>query len=807
MNVDALKVAELREELKKRNLSTKGLKADLSQRLKEAIENETQEIQAAPEGDSDATAQPEPQQQTMITEPVHQQSQSEPSPPSATETPTTATVLSDEQQPAINIPDFSQSAPQQQLENQPPSSDLDANGSFEQPMATEPEAAIQPEPEAAIQPEPEAAIHPEPEAAIHPEPEAVIQPEPIEPIKSDNDLQTSTQPMEPSVAPTVDAAGTVVEPPTETEIAVAESNKQEEEEKSLQKQPTEPMETEPEPESEPAPDSLQPTTTEQDKELDSDKKDKEEARSESPSHRKRRHRSPSPSGSGDHGGQQQQQQQAEQSKRSKTSASASSSSRHQHHRHGSSSSGNRRHRSSRRSRSRSRSPRSKSRSRSRSRSARSRSRSPARASGSAPAGGADSNAAVDAEVADMLGPESPGWELDTQLAAKPRLDPYHCDLHLKVGWPDLLHARPVADEGFAFCWAGCRATHGLVVSAEQRPLRVWYEAKVTKKVEDLRLPSSEPDRCAIRFGWMADGIGTDFQLGEAPDSYGYESTGKRCANGVFEKYGQPFNIGDVVACYADFPTGTDSVYLSFAVNGRYQGAAFAIKQPSDSMPDMPSATALFPCIVAKNLAFSVQFGSSSTNGEEAYWFAAPPTIIDATEQATVEDKPQTEEADNNKATNESTEAEETTSKVEQRLDPRPSDYELPSEDWVSLEQAMQTKSDCVVRAAPPPPDKASCEVIFMVGLPGSGKTHWVRQHLASHPDKRYTILASYSVLDKMSVAGQSRRDLTHPQRWQLFPQRATACVATLCQLAALRRRNYIIDLLNSPYLMLNYSTS
>uniref|UniRef100_A0A1I8IFM6 SPRY domain-containing protein n=1 Tax=Macrostomum lignano TaxID=282301 RepID=A0A1I8IFM6_9PLAT len=425
----------------------------------------------------------------------------------------------------------------------------------------------------------------------------------------------------------------------------------------------------------------------------------------------------------------------------------------------------------------------------------SRSRSPARASGSAPAGGADSNAAVDAEVADMLGPESPGWELDTQLAAKPRLDPYHCDLHLKVGWPDLLHARPVADEGFAFCWAGCRATHGLVVSAEQRPLRVWYEAKVTKKVEDLRLPSSEPDRCAIRFGWMADGIGTDFQLGEAPDSYGYESTGKRCANGVFEKYGQPFNIGDVVACYADFPTGTDSVYLSFAVNGRYQGAAFAIKQPSDSMPDMPSATALFPCIVAKNLAFSVQFGSSSTNGEEAYWFAAPPTIIDATEQATVEDKPQTEEADNNKATNESTEAEETTSKVE-RLDPRPSDYELPSEDWLSLEQAMQTKSDSVVRAAPPPPDKASCEVIFMVGLPGSGKTHWVRQHLASHPDKRYTILASYSVLDKMSVAGQSRRDLTHPQRWQLFPQRATACVATLCQLAALRRRNYIIDLTN-----------
>lgn len=40
----------------------------------------------------------------------------------------------------------------------------------------------------------------------------------------------------------------------------------------------------------------------------------------------------------------------------------------------------------------------------------------------------------------------------------------------------------------------------------------------------------------------------------------------------------------------------------------------------------------------------------------------------------------------------------------------------------------------------------------MCGLPGSGKTQWVREHSGSNADKRYTVIGNSSLLERMTVS-------------------------------------------------------
>ena len=40
---------------------------------------------------------------------------------------------------------------------------------------------------------------------------------------------------------------------------------------------------------------------------------------------------------------------------------------------------------------------------------------------------------------------------------------------------------------------------------------------------------------------------------------------------------------------------------------------------------------------------------------------------------------------------------------------------------------------------------------MMVGLPACGKTTWAQQHVRDNPGKRYTVLGTNQIMDKMKV--------------------------------------------------------
>ncbi|XP_058965982.2 heterogeneous nuclear ribonucleoprotein U-like protein 1 isoform X2 [Pocillopora verrucosa] len=93
-----------------------------------------------------------------------------------------------------------------------------------------------------------------------------------------------------------------------------------------------------------------------------------------------------------------------------------------------------------------------------------------------------------------------------------------------------------------------------------------------------------------------------------------------------------------------------------------------------------------------------------------------------------------------------------------------------------------------------PTTKKECEVIMMVGLPGSGKTTWVNQQVSENPDKKYNVLGTNSIMEKMKIMGVARkRDVGG---YSKLMDKAAKCLHRLFELAASKKRNYILDQTN-----------
>ncbi|KAL7299921.1 hypothetical protein TKK_0007243 [Trichogramma kaykai] len=307
---------------------------------------------------------------------------------------------------------------------------------------------------------------------------------------------------------------------------------------------------------------------------------------------------------------------------------------------------------------------------------------------------------------------------------------YDSDLHLVLNPMTYLSASPMQGDGFNFMWAGARLSHGFNKG------KIFYEAKVASEFNNIAsgprdttgaLPDDgEQIPSLMRLGWST--MGTSLQLGEEKLSYGYEGTGKKCTNNEFTEYGKSFAKNDIIGCYADFDTD-DNITLTYTVNGEVQDPAFVIKKE-----DL-EGKALFPHILIRNCTVNLNLG------QEEPW----------------------------------------------------------SNNILEGYQVLQ-KVDVNDRIVGPrrPTKRDECEVILLCGLPFSGKTDWAEKHMAEYPDKLYTVLGISNLLDKMKVEGQPFKSRFKGQ-WETVVEKCSRALGKLLESAPSRRRNYILDQQSNVY--------
>ncbi|XP_012219310.1 heterogeneous nuclear ribonucleoprotein U isoform X2 [Linepithema humile] len=178
---------------------------------------------------------------------------------------------------------------------------------------------------------------------------------------------------------------------------------------------------------------------------------------------------------------------------------------------------------------------------------------------------------------------------------------YDSDLNLIINKQGFLSAMPMHDNDFCHLWAGARASYGFING------KVYYEAKITEQHSNV----AKDEKCShiLRVGWSVPH--TSMQLGEETLSYTYTSTGQKGTDKKFTDYGSQFGKDDVVGCYLDM-TPENTVELSYTVNGKDLGSAFSI--PKEELGDRP----LFPHILSKNCTFVCNFG------QEKAWYERIP---------------------------------------------------------------------------------------------------------------------------------------------------------------------------------------
>lgn len=85
------------------------------------------------------------------------------------------------------------------------------------------------------------------------------------------------------------------------------------------------------------------------------------------------------------------------------------------------------------------------------------------------------------------------------------------------------------------------------------------------------------------------------------------------------------------------------------------------------------------------------------------------------------------------------------------------------------------------------------ELIMLVGIPGVGKSTWIRAHMAKYPEKDYVVVSSDDIIEELGAAAGLA---TYSEAFDRFIGQATGMMKERARQAFADRRNVIWDQTN-----------
>lgn len=211
-------------------------------------------------------------------------------------------------------------------------------------------------------------------------------------------------------------------------------------------------------------------------------------------------------------------------------------------------------------------------------------------------------------------------------------------------------------------------------------------------LQSVDMEDTAPDRqnlCRLGISRGDEAVGN---LGETAYSFGYGGTGTFSHGGKFSDYGEKFGLGDTIVCSVNLEDKS-MASIGFSKNGKWLGRAtyFDVSSLGLSVADSPERKMPWQSAVFPHVLLKN-------------------VVVEL--QFSVEDGLVAEEG---------------------------------FKPWAS---ALEDGNAVI---GPVFSDPRDCEVVMMVGLPGSGKTTWAENWVKEHPEKRYVLLGTNLVLDQMKV--------------------------------------------------------